>query len=116
VAGDAGRILISTPEGVIQLKSGINGITLYTAGNINIAAPIGDVNIQAGGNINLDAGRSVNIRSGGQSSVTSLGKVVVGGVSGADVGITGTPLNLNTSVAPGIPRLTTVPVVGKYLN
>jgi hypothetical protein len=116
VAGDAGRILISTPEGVIQLKSGINGITLYTAGNINIAAPIGDINIQAGGDINLDAGRSVNIRSRIQSSLTSVGKAVVAGATGSNVGITGTPLNLNTSGAPGIPRLTTVPVVGKYLN
>jgi hypothetical protein len=116
VAGDAGRILISTPEGVIQLRSGVNGITLYTAGNINIAAPTGDVNIQAGGSINLDAGLSVNIKSGVQSSLTSLGKAVVAGGAGSDVGITGTPLNLNTAGAVTPPVIETVPVLGKYLN
>jgi hypothetical protein len=116
VAGDAGRILISTPEGVIQLKSGINGITLYTAGNVNIAAPTGDINIEAGGNINLNAGLSVNIKSGVESSLTSLGKAVVAGGAGADVGITGTPLNLNTAGEILPPETTTVPVLGKYLN
>ena len=36
--GDAGRILISTPEGLIQIKSGSAGLTIYSEGNINIAS------------------------------------------------------------------------------
>lgn len=38
VTGKAGRVLISTPQGVIQIKSGSDGITLYSEGNINIAS------------------------------------------------------------------------------
>jgi hypothetical protein len=36
--GDAGRILISTPQGLIQIKSGSAGLTLYSEGTINIAS------------------------------------------------------------------------------
>lgn len=38
ISGDAGRILISTPQGIIQLKSGSDGLTIYSEGNINIAS------------------------------------------------------------------------------
>lgn len=38
ITGQAGRILISTPQGVIQLKSGSDGITIYSEGKINIAS------------------------------------------------------------------------------
>lgn len=36
--GDAGRILISTPQGLIQIKAGSAGLTLYSEGEINIAS------------------------------------------------------------------------------
>lgn len=118
VSKDAGRILISTPEGVIQIKSGVGGITLYTAGNINLVSPAGDVNIQAGGNINLDALGSVNIKSGVQSSLTSAGTAVVAGGLASNVGLTGRPLNLNTGGAVTPPTIEnfTIPVLGKYGN
>lgn len=38
ISGKAGRVLISTPQGVIQLKSGSDGLTIYSEGNINIAS------------------------------------------------------------------------------
>jgi len=38
ISGDAGRILISTPQGLIQLKSGSDGLTIYSEGNINVAS------------------------------------------------------------------------------
>jgi hypothetical protein len=38
ITGQAGRVLISTPQGVIQLKSGSDGITIYSEGKINIAS------------------------------------------------------------------------------
>ena len=118
ISQDAGRVLISTPEGVIQIKSGVGGITLYTAGNINLVSPAGDVNIQAGGDINLEALGSVNIKSGIQSSLTSAGTAVVAGGLGSNVGLTGRPLNLNSPGAvtpPNIENFTT-PVLGRYNN
>lgn len=36
--GDAGRILISTPQGLIQIKAGSAGLTLYSEGTINICS------------------------------------------------------------------------------
>jgi hypothetical protein len=36
--GDAGRILISTPQGVIQLKSGSGGLNIYSEGNVTITS------------------------------------------------------------------------------
>lgn len=36
--GDAGRILISTPQGLIQIKAGSAGLTLYSEGTVNICS------------------------------------------------------------------------------
>lgn len=55
ITGQAGRILISTPQGVIQLKSGSDGVTIYSEGKINIAsvATVKSILIQSLGNDEL---------------------------------------------------------------
>lgn len=38
ISGKPGRILLSTPQGLIQIKSGSDGVTIYSEGKINIAS------------------------------------------------------------------------------
>lgn len=49
LSGKAGRVLISTPQGIIQLKSGSDGMIIYSEGSIKIASAkvVKDVRVQA---------------------------------------------------------------------
>jgi hypothetical protein len=62
ITGDAGRVLISTPNGVIQLNSG-GDVTIYAKGDINIASEQ-NINMEAN-DINLRARGDINVRSDG---------------------------------------------------
>jgi hypothetical protein len=118
-SGPAGRVLISTAEGLIQIKSG-GPITIYSFTNdINVVAQTGNINLKAQGEINLDAGIGINMRTGTGASVQlANGQATVAGVAGTNIGVIGTPLNLNSPITPQPVDLTTVgiPVVGKELN
>lgn len=117
-SGPAGRVLISTQEGLIQIKSG-GPITIYSfTDDINVVAQTGNINLKAEGEINLDAGLGINLRTGTGSSVQLAGgQASVAGVAGTNVGVIGTPLNLNSTITPQPVDLTmVVPVVGTELN
>jgi hypothetical protein len=117
--GPAGRVLISTREGLIQIKSG-GPITIYSfTDDINVVAQTGNINLKAEGEINLDAGTAINLRTGAGASVQlANGQASVAGAAGTNLGVIGTPLNLNSSITPQPVDLTTVgiPVVGTELN
>jgi hypothetical protein len=117
--GAAGRVLISTAEGLIQIKSG-GPITIYSfTDDINVVAQTGNINLKAQGEINLDAGIGINMRTGTGASVQlANGQASVAGVAGTNIGVIGTPLNLNSPITPQPVDLTTVgiPVIGKELN
>lgn len=64
ITGDPGKILISTPNGVIQLNSG-GDVTIYAKGNVNIASEQ---------NINMEA-ENINLKARGDIQLTSDGAV-----------------------------------------
>lgn len=116
--GAAGRVLISTVEGLIQIKSG-GPITIYSlTDDINVVANTGNINLKAEGEINLDAGTGINLRTGtGASIQLANGQASVAGTAGTNVGVIGTPLNLNSAITPQPVDLTmVVPVVGNENN
>lgn len=116
--GAAGRVLISTVEGLIQIKSG-GPITIYSfTDDINVVAQTGNINLKAEGEINLDAGLGINLRTGTGASVQlANGQASVAGAAGTNLGVIGTPLNLNSAITPQPVDLTmVVPVVGSENN
>lgn len=116
--GAAGRVLISTVEGLIQIRSG-GPITIYSlTDDINVVAQTGNINLKAEGEINLDAGIGINLRTGTGASVQlANGQASVAGVAGTNVGVIGTPLSLNSPIIPQPVDLTmVVPVVGNENN
>lgn len=116
--GPAGRVLISTSEGLIQIKSG-GPITIYSfTDDINVVAQTGNINLKAAQEINLDAGIGINLRTGTGASVQlANGQASVAGAAGTNLGVIGTPLNLNSAITPQPVDLTmVVPVVGTENN
>jgi hypothetical protein len=70
ITGDPGRVLISTPNGLIQLNSGGN-VTIYAKGDITLASEQ-DINMEAN-NINLRARNNIDLRSDGSVTTISQG-------------------------------------------
>ena len=126
ITGEAGRILISTPEGVIQLKAGANGITIYSLGDIRLKS-LGNIELDAL-NINMNALNSINLNSNGALIFASNSGTRVDGpsfslntatsnISFANVGgyIWEPPAPNPAPVIPG-PLTTLIPEIGAYLN
>jgi hypothetical protein len=104
--GVTGNVFISTPLGLIQLRGGT--ISVYGATvNVNSAS---DINIKSSaGNINLDAALDINLRAGASLNMTSTAIATVAGAAGTNVGLTGTPLELNSPVQISPPRIIPTP-------
>ena len=104
--GPTGNVFISTPLGLIQLRGGT--ISVYGATvNVNSAS---DINIKSSaGSINLDAALDINLRAGARLNMTSTATATVAGAAGTNVGLTGTPLELNSPVQISPPRIIPTP-------
>jgi hypothetical protein len=104
--GVTGNVFISTPLGLIQLRGGT--ISVYGATvNVNSAS---DINIKSSaGSINLDAALNINLRAGASLNMTSTATATVAGAAGTNVGLTGTPLELNSPVQISPPRIIPTP-------
>lgn len=104
--GVDGNVFISTPLGLVQLKGGTisvygNTVNVNSANNVNIKS--------SAGSINLDAALNINLRAGGQLNMTSTATTTVGGAAGTNIGLTGTPLELNSPITITPPNITPVP-------
>ena len=110
--GPTGNVLISTPLGVIQLKSreiNVYGTTVNvnSVSSINIKSVAGNINLDSGGDINLKSIRGINITAGTTATVA--------GLAGTKVGRTATPLDLNSTVRITAPNLNIgVPIINDY--
>ena len=87
IAGDPGRVLISTANGIIQLNSGGN-VTIYAKGDITLASEQ-DINMEAN-NINLRARNNIDLRSDGSVASISQGECQLRSNSGVSLQSPGT--------------------------